>query len=326
MAEAKERIQSRDYKELSALVMGTSEQLKKWEERELKKQKEETGAVVSALSFKRYEDALHTLAQQIAAGHRFYEGTVKKWDKTALKWAKFPDTHPEYRQMIYALEDQKSLVSTEQKRLAREKAAALRPAPRPKTKARTQPKKANWWKRLVVGTALVAGGWFGAKQISSDNTPQAGDKEGQRMEQRIVGISQRPISTGMVTQESSSRSLLGRLQSVSDQSMSHPSYVTDDAVFDAQVKALQQRNTISGLDVQGSANQAAIANNMANTAAAKRSINYNEQRMKVDTMESWEDVSRSVERTTGNLRGTIQQATGGVNALRDFGRAVRGRR
>lgn len=325
MATAKERIQSADYKELSALVMGTTEQLKKWEERELKKQREETGAVVSALSFKQYENALHTLAQQIAAGHRFYEGTVKKWDKSALSWAKFPDTHKEYRQMIYALENQKSLVSTEQKRLAREKAAALRPAPRPKAKAST-PKKANWWKRLVVGTALVAGGWFGAKQMSSDNTPQAGDKTGQRMEQRVVVSHQAGGYTVSATHTGSDGSLLPRLQQSVNQSMADVHSPMSDAAFNANVQGRWQRNVISGLDVQGSANQAAIANNMANTAAAKRRINYEEQRMKVDTMESWEDVSRSVERTTGNLRGTIQQATGSVNAFRDFGRALRGRK
>ena len=325
MATAKERIQSKDYKELSALVMGTKEQLKRWEEQELKRQKEKVGRVVSVSSFRKYESTLNTLIQQIAAGQRFYKEAVDKWDKTPLSWAKFPDTHKEYRQMIYALETQKAIVSAEEKRMAREKAEAERPAPRPAPRA-SAPKKANWWKRAILGTALVAGGWFGAKQMNSNNGPEAGDKPSQSMQQRVTVTHQAHGYTLSATQTGSDGSLLPRLQQSVNQSMADVSAPMNDAAFNANVQGRWQRNVISGLDVQGSANQAAIARNMANTAAAKRAINYEEQRMKVDTMESWEDVSRSVERTTGNLRGTIEQATGGVNAFRDFGRALRGRK
>ena len=327
MATAKERIQAEAYKELSALVKGTLEQLKKWEEKELKAQRKAVGSSVSPTSFKKYEETLHTLVEQIAAGQRFFEGTVKKWDRTSLPWASFPDTHKEYRQMIYALETQKALVAVEERRMAREKAAVERPVPRPVSPAPkvSAPTKANWWKRAVIGGALIAGGWFGAKQMTSQDAPKAGDKPGQAMEQRVTITHQGQTQgyTISATHTGSNGSLLPRLQQSIDQSMADVHAPVSGASFDATVQGRLQRNVISGLDVQGSANQAAIANNMARTAAARRSINYDEQRMKVDTMESWEDVSRSVERTAGNVRGTIEQATGTVNAFRDLGRAFR---
>ncbi|MGN0919341.1 MAG: hypothetical protein ACI4OR_01075 [Alphaproteobacteria bacterium] len=328
---AKDRIQEKDYKELSALVLGTVKQLNAWAQKEAETQRNAVGKFVSADSFKRYMDSLNALIKKIKEDQQEYQQTISKWDRTSIGWAKFPDTHEEYRKMIYELEDKKVSVMAEQERMGREKAAAQRAPASQKTASKAPvskapaPPKPNWWKRAVLGTALVAGGWFGAKQMNSNNGPEAGDKPTQAMEQRVTVTQQRQGYTLSATQTASGKSLLPRLQQSVDQSMANINQPMDNGSFNATVQGRWQRNVISGLDVQGSANQAAIAGNMARTAQAKRSINYEEQRMKVDTAESWEDVSRAVERTTGNLRGTIQQATDGVHALRDFGRAFRGK-
>ena len=287
------------YQEACVLMEARKEkEIDIWKKKKLKQVKKDY-ANISDMLLSRYETTLEQYANTLKRAYASYQGATGDAQKERIV---------------------RKLVTTDRSNLS----SVIQSMDSARKQAKGKPvagKKSSWWKHaLGYGTllaALTGTLWYKNSKDQTQSTPSETDKVPERVEQR---------ATGMVTKESSSRSLLGRLQSTSDQSMSHPSYVTEDDVFEAQKKALLQRNTISGLDVQGSANQAAIANNMAITAGAKRRINYDEQRMKVDTVESWEDVSRSVERTTGNLRGTIQQATGSVNAFRDFGRALRGRK
>ena len=297
------------YQEICALMEAKKEkEIDTWKKTRLKQTKKDYSNV-SDILLSRYETALDQYANTLKRAYSSYQGVQG----------------PAQRERIL-----RKLVTTDHKNLSNV-IESLNSA-RTQNKGKTSKKnKSGWWKHVLgYGTLIailtgVTGLLIKGDKNQTQSAPSETDKLPGRIENRInVPVArQGQTFTAMATQESGSRSLLGRLQSAVDQSMSHPSYVTDDVVFDAQVRALQQRNVISGLDVQGSANQAAIAANMASTAASKRDINYSEQRMKVDTMESWEDVSRSVERTTSNLRGTIQQATEGVHAFRGLGRAFR---
>ncbi len=297
------------YQEICALMEAKKEkEIDKWKTTRLKQTKKDYSNV-SDILLSRYETALDQYANTLKRAYSSYQGTPG----------------PAQRERLL-----RKLVTTDHRNLS-DVVKSLNSA-RTQNKGKTSKKNGSgWWGHalgcgsLILALTGVTGLLIKGDKNKTQSAPSETDKLPGRIENRINTpvARQGQTFTAMATQESGSRSLLGRLQSAVDQSMEHPSYVTDDAVFDAQVKALQRRNIISGLDVQGSANQAAIAAKMASTAASKRDINYSEQRMKVDTMESWEDVSRSVERTMGNLRGTIQQATGSVNAARDFGRAFR---
>ena len=168
----------------------------------------------------------------------------------------------------------------------------------------------------VAGTLCFVGGKSG-KGANSSQTGYAPPPN--PITQNVNANSYQPPQGGYSSRTTAkTSSLLPRLQGAVEQSMEHPNYVTDERTFNAQVRALQQRNTISALDVQGARNQEQIADAMAGTAYSKRRINYEEQNMKVDTTGSWEDTAR-------NVKHTIQEGKETVHEIRGFFRALRGK-
>ena len=207
MATAEEILRHPLYQKLARIVLDTPANRSVWARNEEAAQNG-VKAVVSGASFQGYKDSLDTLVAQIEAARTYYDTNSAGWSHTPKDYgsyhAVFPHQCIEFRRLITSLTPQYRVMEAEIHRMKRE-ARRHRPTPTPRPTPAPAPKKANWWKRIFLATALLGGGWFLGTRNSNNQQSQVKAPPQPVVQQPIVTqqpktqVVQRPVQQPVTT-------------------------------------------------------------------------------------------------------------------------------